>query len=198
MKKMKIVLGSFGIITIASPALVLSTSTNETDLNDVSVVGETPLSIAFSDKSKMTFTNPQHYQYNFKDGTWKSNHYFNQGFERSIYGNKDYSIATIKMKGERDNKLENQDLWYESEQEWEVTFNRTAPFLKIEGYDFDMWSSSPRFGIVLSKALEFVEDSVEITVYKSTQSEEVYKTLKAPRITNNLNDLEFKMNNIVK
>ncbi|TNK83249.1 hypothetical protein C4M96_01570 [Mycoplasmopsis pullorum] len=198
MKKMKIVLGSFGVITIASPALVLSTSTNETDLNDVSVVGEIPLSIAFADKSKMTFTNPQHYQYNFKDGTLKSNYYFNQGFDRTLYGNTDYSIATIKMKGERDNKLENQDLWYESEQEWEVTFNRTAPFLKIEGYDFDMWSSSPRFGIVLSKALEFVEDSVEITVYKSTQSEEVYKTLKAPRITNNLNDLEFKMNNIVE
>ncbi|WP_044888927.1 GA module-containing protein, partial [Mycoplasmopsis glycophila] len=198
MKKMKIVLGSFGIITIASPTLVLSTSTNETDLNDVSIVGERPLSIAFADKSKMTFTNPQHYQYNFKDGTFKSNYYFNQGFDRTLYGNKDYSIATIKMKGERDNKLENQDLWYESEQEWEVTFNRTAPFLKIEGYDFDMWSSSPRFGIVLSKALEFVEDSVEITVYKSTQSEEVYKTLKAPRITNKIKDLEFKMNNIVK
>lgn len=189
------------VVALAATSGGESNNTSNGDrsvVNNPQVVGNVPNSIIYINKDNMTFANPQHYQYNFKDGTWKSNYYFNQGFERTLYGDKDYSIATIKMKGERDNKLENQDLWYESEQEWEVTFNRTAPFLQIEGYDFDMWSSSPRFGIVLSKALEFVEDSVEITVYKSTQSEEVYEKLKAPRITNDLENLEFKMNNIVK
>ncbi|QIW62423.1 GA module-containing protein [Mycoplasmopsis gallinacea] len=188
------------VVALAATSGGESNNTSNGDrsvVNNPQVVGNVPNSIIYINKDNMTFANPQHYQYNFKDGTLKSNYYFNVGYDTNRYGNNDFSIATIKMKNETDNKFENQDQWYETEQEWEVTFNRTAPFLKREGYDFDTWSNSPRFGIVLSKSLQFVENSMEITVYKSTTSEEVFTKFKPKRMTNNLDDLEFHLNDIV-
>ncbi|TNK83250.1 hypothetical protein, partial [Mycoplasmopsis pullorum] len=207
MKKMKFILGSIGLITAAASVITLSATSNADQMNK-------PNSTDYVNKNKMTFSNPRHYQYNFKDGTLKDNNYFNEWFDPITYGAADYSIATVKLKNELENyKSSNQDQWYEDEQEWEMTFNRVPTFLVNEhpNQGKNIWSNDPRFGIVISKSLELVEGSMKITIYKSTKSEEVYKEFNAPipispkdRNTNTddpdpngFYDLQFKRDDII-
>lgn len=207
MKKMKFILGSIALITAAASVITLSATSNADQMNK-------PNSIDYVNKNKMTFSNPRHYQYNFKDGTLKDNNYFNEWFDPITYGAADYSIATVKLKNELENiKSSNQDQWYEDEQEWEMAFNRVPTFLVNEhpSQGKNIWSNDPRFGIVISKSLELVEGSMKITIYKSTKSEEVYKQFNAPipispkdRNTNTddpdpngFYDLQFKRDDII-
>ncbi|VEU70535.1 GA module-containing protein [Mycoplasmopsis glycophila] len=197
MNKKKILLVGSGLVApVALPLALLSASTTEAGTND-QVLANTPNLISYNSKAKFTFYNPTHYQYNFKDGTLKWNYYFNEGMP-GIYANKDYSKATIKMKGEGSNKFENQEGWYEEEQEWEATFNRIPDLLKAEGWGANMWTNSPRFGLVISKSLEIVPNSMEITVYKTTKSEEVLTVVHPDYVTNDKSNLYFSHNDIVK
>lgn len=140
------------------------------------------------------FSNEQSYKYNLKYGQGtRTNYYFNPGAQPEVYQGKDKTIANLKML--------NPNGWQDEEQEWELTLNRNATFAKedIGGYSSlgDRWSRNPRFGILISRALELVPDTFEIITYKTTWTEEELSRTKVARMDNKPENLQFSQDVVV-
>ncbi|VEU70253.1 rhoptry family protein [Mycoplasmopsis glycophila] len=159
-----------------SPLFLVATSAIVSNNGDRVAISSTPDSIAVFNEDLMTFYNPNHYQWNMK-----GKEPFNVGYNPQVYGNKDYSLATIRPISEKGDKLKDQEEWYEEEQEWEATFNRNPTFVRGEiDTTSKEWSNRPRFSIVISKSLELVPRSMFITAYRSTTSERIFQSIQAP------------------